>query len=138
LVDWLLFDDLTNWSGTRSRRLGAFYAQADGQSAEAGHLQSELFEQLDEQERLVAARAEDRDSEPSGEALAALTPPFIEEPLAAAAALVEDVEGARARGWRGHHGLPATSAERALPAFVAAVRAGPNALVLVAAELADA
>ena len=112
--------------------------QADGQSAEAGHLQSELFEQLGEQQRFVAARAEDRDPEPTDETMAARAEAFIEEPLATAAALVEDVEGTGARGWRGDHGLPATSAERALPASVAAVRAGPDALVLVAAELANA
>lgn len=72
---------------------GAFYSRADGQSAEAGDLQPELFEQLGEQERLVAARAGDRQPKPSGEAAAGFTATFVEQPLAARAALVEDVEG---------------------------------------------
>jgi len=69
------------------------YSRAESQSAEASHLQSELLEQLDKQERLVAVRADDRDPQPSGEAAAALAAALVEEPLAAAATLVEDVEG---------------------------------------------
>jgi len=101
---------------------GGLYSSAEGQSAEvAGHLQSELFEQLEERDRLVAARTDDREPEPSAEAIAALTSLLVEESLAAAATLVEDVEGVRARGRRREHRPPATSAEGALPAGVAAV-----------------
>ncbi len=82
-----------------------FYTRAEGQSAEvAGHLQSELFEQLEERGRLVAARTDDGEPEPSAEAIAALTPLLVEESLAAAATLVEDVEGVRARGRQGSTG----------------------------------
>ena len=115
---------------------GAFYSRADGQSAEAGDLQSELFEQLGEQERLIAARAGDREAKPPGEAMAACTAPLVQQPLAAGAALVEDVEGVRARR-RGEHRPPPTRTEGTLPAGVAAVRAGADARVLVA-ELTDA
>ena len=117
---------------------GGFYSRADGQSAEAGDLQSELFEQFGEQEWLVAARAGDREAEPPGEAVAAFAAPLVEQPLAAGAALVEDVEGVQARGRRGERRPPATRAEGTLPAGVAAVRAGADARVLVATELADA
>jgi len=118
---------------------GGFYSRAEGQSAEAaGHLQSELFEQLEERGRLVATRTYDGEPKPSGEAIAARTAALVDEPVAAAATLVEDVESMRARGRRGKHRPPATSAEGALPAFVATVGAGSDALVRVAAELADA
>lgn len=68
----------------------------------------------------------------------ALTAPLVEGPLAATA-FIEDVEAVRAAWQRREHGLLTASAEGALPAGGAAVRAGAvAALVLAAAELADA
>jgi len=71
--------------------------------------------------------------------VATLTPLLVEEPLAAAGALVEDVETMSA-AWQGRDcGLLTTSPEGSLPASGVAVRPGATAaLVLLAAELADA
>jgi hypothetical protein len=98
-----------------------------------------LLQQLRKQGRLVAGRAGNRDTEASGEAVAALTALLVEEPLAAAAAFVKDVETVAA-AWQGRdHGPLTTSPEGALPTGGVAVRPGATAiLVLVAAELADA
>jgi hypothetical protein len=97
-----------------------------------------LLQQLCEQDRLVAGWAGDRGPEPSGEAAACLTALLVEESLAAAGALIEDVETVSGVERRRDHGLLTTSPEGSLPTGGVAVRAGPTAgLVLVAAELAD-
>jgi hypothetical protein len=99
----------------------------------------QLLQQLGEQDGLIAGRTGDGDPEPPGEAAAALTASLVEEPLAAADALVEDVETVSAAWRHRDHGLLTPSPEGSLPAGGGAVRAGPTAaLVLLAAELADA
>jgi hypothetical protein len=101
-------------------------------------LSRELVQQLGEQDRLVAGGAGDGDAKPSGEPAAALTALLVKEPLAAAGALVEDVEAVDAAWQRGDHRLLTTGSEGGLPAGGVAVRARATAgLVLVAAELAD-
>ena len=88
---------------------------------------------------LVAGGAGDRDPEPSGEATAAPTAALVEEPLAAGAAFVEDIEAVGAVWQRQERGLLTASPEGTLPAGGAAIRAGAvAALVRLATELADA
>src|SRR5215813_420088 len=112
-------------------------ARARGHEPRRWSLQ--LLQQLGEQDRPVAARAHDRDAEAPDEPAAALTALLVEEPLATAGAFIEDVEPVNAALRRRGHGSLTPSPEGSLPAGGVAVRAGPTAaLVLVAAELADA
>jgi hypothetical protein len=118
---------------TQSTTVASVRTSATGRSS------WQLLQQLGEQDRLVTDRTGEGDAEPSGEAVAALTALLVEEPLAAVAAFVKDVETVGV-AWQGRdHGPLTTSAEGALPTGGVAVRPGATAvLVLVAAEQADA
>jgi hypothetical protein len=107
--------------------------------ARPGGSSRQLLQQLREEDGFVAARAHDGNAEPAGEAVAALTAPIVEEPLAAGTTLVEDVETVSVARQGRRHRLLTTGPEGTLPAGGVAVQPGAAAaLVLLAAEQADA